>query len=217
MVPGRFPAGVGRLAVAVSRRGAAALARSGGGIVTLRAVDPLTHLLIAARDGDRDALSDLVAQTQPDVWRFCASIVGAEGAKDASQETYLRAWRSAQGFRAEASAKTWLLAIARRVCWDQAKKERNHNARVLAAGPVLAPPSVSDHGENVALEDLVARLAPERRSVFYLTQVLGLSYQEAADVCDCPVGTIRSRLARARGELIGDVDAVGRSSQAGPS
>ena len=179
-------------------------------------MDPLTHLLVAARDGDHDALGELVAATQPDVWRFCASIVGAEGADDASQETYLRAWRSAQGFRAEASAKTWLLAIARRVCWDQAKKQRNHTARVVAAGPVLAPSTVSDPGETVALEDLVARLTPERRTVFYLTQVLGLSYQEAAEVCDCPVGTIRSRLARARGELIGEVDDDGLR-QAGPS
>lgn len=174
-------------------------------------MDPLTHLLVAARDGDRDALGDLVARTQPDVWRFCASIVGAEGADDATQETYLRAWRAARGFRAEASARTWLLAIARRVCWDQAKKQRNHTARVVAAGPVLAPSIVSDHGEAVALEDLVGRLPPERRSVFYLTQVLGLSYQEAAEVCDCPVGTIRSRLARARGELIEEVDPAGRS------
>ncbi|MGI8751963.1 MAG: RNA polymerase sigma factor [Acidimicrobiales bacterium] len=178
-------------------------------------MDPLTHLLVAARDGDRDALGDLVARTQPDVWRFCASIVGAGGADDASQETYLRAWRSAQGFRAEASAKTWLLAIARRVCWDQAKKERNHTARVVAAGPILAPAVVSDHGDNVALEDLVSRLTPERRSVFYLTQILGLSYEEAAEVCNCPVGTIRSRLARARGELIGEVDPGRR--QTGPS
>lgn len=178
-------------------------------------MDPLTHLLVAARDGDRDALGDLVARTQPDVWRFCASIVGAEGADDASQETYLRAWRSARGFRAEASAKTWLLAIARRVCWDQTKKERNHTARVMAAGPILAPTAAADHEENVALEDLLRRLVPERRSVFYLTQVLGLSYQEAAEVCDCPVGTIRSRLARARGDLIGEVRAGGRS-QASP-
>ncbi|MDQ2729172.1 MAG: RNA polymerase subunit sigma, partial [Actinomycetota bacterium] len=97
----------------------------------------------------------------------------------------------------------------------QSKKERNHKARMVAAGPILAPTDVSDHGESVALEDLVSRLTPQRRSVFYLTQILGLSYQEAAEVCDCPVGTIRSRLARARGELIGEV-AAGRS-QTGPS
>lgn len=179
-------------------------------------MDHLTHLLVAARDGDREALSELVAATQPDVWRFCAFIVGAGGADDASQETYLRAWRAVRGFRAEASAKTWLLAIARRVCWDQAKKQRNNTARVAAAGPILAPATVSDHEEHLALQDLVARLVPERRSVFYLTQILGLSYQEAAEVCDCPVGTIRSRLARARGELIDEVDSIGRT-EAGSS
>ncbi|MDQ6782174.1 MAG: sigma-70 family RNA polymerase sigma factor [Actinomycetota bacterium] len=177
-------------------------------------MDPLTHLLVAARDGDREALGDLVARTQPDVWRFCASIVGVDGADDAAQETYLRAWRSAHGFRAEASARTWLLAIARRVCWDLSTKQRNQTNRVVAAGPILAAAAVADHGEMVVLDDLVARLAPERRAVFYLTQVLGLSYEETAAVCDCPVGTVRSRLARARGDLVGGVEAEG--SQANP-
>ncbi len=186
----RSPAGDRRLAGLVA------------GIVTFVLVDPLTHLLVAARDGDRDALGELVGRTQPDVWRFCASIVGVDGADDAAQETYLRAWRSARGFREEASAKTWLLAIARRVCWDQAKKRGTQATRLAAAAPILARASVVDHGEHLALEDLVARLQPERRSAFFLTQVLGLSYQEAAEVCDCPVGTIRSRLARARADLI---------------
>lgn len=165
-------------------------------------MDALTHLLVAARDGDRDALGELVAGSQPDVWRFCASMVGRDHADDATQETFLRAWRSARTFRAESSAMTWVLAIARRVCWDLARRQRTGVARLAEATPLLGQTASGDPGDAIALEDLVARLAPDRRSAFFLTQVLGLSYQEAADVCGCPIGTIRSRLARARSDLI---------------
>jgi RNA polymerase sigma-70 factor (ECF subfamily) len=56
--------------------------------------------------------------------------------------------------------------------------------------------------EHLALLDLLATLSPDRREAFVATQVLGLSYAEAAEVCGCPVGTIRSRVARARNDLI---------------
>lgn len=191
------------------------LAAAAEATVPLASVDPLTHLLVAARDGDRDALGELVARTQPDVWRFCASVLTRDQADDATQETYLRAWRSASTFRAESSAITWLLAIARRVCWDLARRHRSGDSRLAAAAPVLGPGVTADPGDSVVLEDLVARLSPDRRSAFFLTQVLGLSYQEAAVVCDCPVGTIRSRLARARGDLIDGSRVGGRSDSAG--
>jgi RNA polymerase sigma-70 factor (ECF subfamily) len=56
--------------------------------------------------------------------------------------------------------------------------------------------------EGVELAELVRSLDPDRREAFVLTQTLGLSYADAAEVCDCPVGTIRSRVARARDDLI---------------
>jgi RNA polymerase sigma-70 factor (ECF subfamily) len=71
---------------------------------------------------------------------------------------------------------------------------------------------VDDPAGSVAMRALVAALERERREAFVLTQVLGLSYAEAADVCACPVGTIRSRVARARADL---VDALGGQSRTG--
>ena len=71
-------------------------------------------------------------------------------------------------------------------------------------GPVDSAVSARD-GE-IAVTDALDRLDDERRTAFVLTQLLGLSYQEAADVVGCPIGTIRSRVARARADLI---DAVG--------
>jgi RNA polymerase sigma-70 factor (ECF subfamily) len=62
----------------------------------------------------------------------------------------------------------------------------------------------------VALHALLAELDPDRRLAFVLTQVLGLSYLEVAEICDCPVGTIRSRVARARDDLIAHLAAQDR-------
>ncbi len=78
-------------------------------------MDPLTRLAVAARDGDRVALASFVERSQADVWRFCAHQIGRPHADDATQETFLRAIGSLRTFRAESSARTWLLSIARRV------------------------------------------------------------------------------------------------------
>jgi RNA polymerase sigma-70 factor, ECF subfamily len=164
-------------------------------------MDELTHLLVRATGGEAEALDEFVIMAQPDVWRFCAALLSADQADDATQETFVRAWRAAPGFRADSTARTWLLSIAKRVCYDamrqRARADRKHD-RLLAAGHRVAMP---DHGESVAMADLIDHLDPDRRSAFVLTQLLGLSYEEAAAVLDCPIGTIRSRVARARGDL----------------
>jgi RNA polymerase sigma-70 factor (ECF subfamily) len=170
-------------------------------------MDDLSALLHSAAEGDRKALGEFVARSQTDVWRFCRSIVGTAQADDVTQETFLRAWRSASTFRAESTARTWLLSIARRVCYDQLRKQ--HRNETLDADRSSGP---SDAGETQALLDLIERLEPDRRTAFVLTQLHGLSYQQTAEICDCPIGTIRSRVARARTDLLGTLlaDDVGR-------
>ena len=79
------------------------------------------------------------------------------------------------------------------------------------AGRVGTVRGASD--EAVLLGQLVAALDPDRREAFVLTQVLDLSYAEAAQVCGCPVGTIRSRVARAREHLVAAFDAAPRPSR----
>jgi RNA polymerase sigma-70 factor (ECF subfamily) len=110
-------------------------------------VDDLTPLLIETARGDRRALHELVEASQSDVWRFCASLVGWSRADDAAQETFVRAWRSAGTFRGDASARTWLLAIARRVCYDQFRRQRREEQIDGHRGPV----SVGDAGGMVEL------------------------------------------------------------------
>src|SRR6185436_5400166 len=82
------------------------------------AVDRWTGLAVAAREGDRAALASFVTLAQGDVWRFCSYLVGPASADDAAQETFERAIGALASFRAESSARTWLLAIARRTCID---------------------------------------------------------------------------------------------------
>jgi RNA polymerase sigma-70 factor, ECF subfamily len=180
-------------------------------------VDELTRLALAARDGDRTALEWFVEGSYEQVWRLCAKLVDDQGADDLAQDAYARAVGALPKFRGESSARTWLLAIARNTCMDElrTRDRRRRRDSSLLAGARHRQDVAADHQVGVA--DIVARLTPERREAFVLTQMLGLSYDEAAQVCGCPTGTIRSRVARARADLLdalSEADAGRRSSQA---
>jgi len=166
--------------------------------------DPLRALLEAARDGDDAAVAELVRQTQADVWRLCTAMGSPGVEEDLVQETYLRALRSLPDFRGEARVRSWLLAIGRNVCADHVRRRERQRRLALRARPT-ADEAVTAIDEPIA--DLLAPLDDDRREAFVLTQLLGLSYQEAADTLGCPVGTVRSRVARARSQLLTLVDA----------
>jgi RNA polymerase sigma-70 factor (ECF subfamily) len=170
-------------------------------------MDELTELLLAARGGDRVALAAVIRATQAEVWSLCRHLVDPGEADDVTQEVYLRAWRSLPAWRAEAGARTWLLAIARRTCVDAVRK-RQRGRRLLVARAEPPEPSAPDPAGEVELTALLAVLDPDQRAAFTLTQVVGLSYAEAARVCGCPIGTIRSRVARARGALVAELGAA---------
>ncbi len=165
--------------------------------------DPVTGLALRARAGDAAAQAAFVRATQADVWRFTAALVDPGAADDLTQETFLRAFKALPGFRGQSSVRTWLLGIARRTCADHLRavvRRRRLDARLAAQAWTDAPHP--DPAHRLGAADLLARLSEERRTAFVLTQVLGLSYAEAAAVEDVPVGTIRSRVARARDDLV---------------
>ena len=168
-------------------------------------MDELTQLFLDAREGDRSALLRAIRRAQADVWRLVAHLVGPDDADDVTQDTFVRAWRALPAYRGEASARTWLLSIARRACADHVRSQvRRRRLLGLAAMRDRATPSRALAGDPAgasAVRDLVDSLSEDRRSAFVLTQVLGCSYEEAAAICDVPVGTIRSRVARAREQL----------------
>ncbi|TQM85132.1 RNA polymerase sigma-70 factor (ECF subfamily) [Saccharothrix saharensis] len=167
--------------------------------------------LRAARSGDRAALERFVRATQRDVWRFIAHLADVDVADDLAQETYARALASLRRFAGRSSARTWLLSIARRVVVDQIRMARSRPRLSPGADWERAAdrrPVESGFEGVVELTVLLDALDPDRREALVLTQVLGLSYAEAAEIAGCPIGTIRSRVARAREDL---VRATGRS------
>ena len=164
-------------------------------------MDALTQLAIAAGRGDRNALTALVRTTQRDVWRFCAHLVDRQSADDLTQETYLRAVRQLKQFRGDGTFLSWLLTIARRCCAKEvAARQRRRDVSLDLAVPQDA--DAGDYPLQVELALLLSSLEPERRAAIVLTQVLGYSYNQTAEICECPIGTIQSRVARARNELI---------------
>jgi RNA polymerase sigma-70 factor, ECF subfamily len=174
-------------------------------------VDDATRWALAARTGDDSAAAAFVRTTQAEVWRFVASLVDPASADDLTQETYLRAFRALPSFEGRSSARTWLFGIAKRACADHLRsvvRRRRLTGRLVdeagAGDPVVEP----DPAALFSAAELVRALAEPRRTAFALTQLLGLSYAEAADVEGCPVGTIRSRVARARDDLIGALSEV---------
>jgi len=173
---------------------------------------------MAAGRGDRVALEGFIRATQRDVWRFVAHLAEVRQADDLAQETYLRALGSLRRFEGRSSARTWLLSIARRVVVDHIRAARVRPRRADVADWQTAAESTQPTGtpgfdDGVVLDELVRALDPDRREAFVLTQTLGLSYADAAEICGCPIGTIRSRVARARDDLIGalnETDQPGR-------
>jgi RNA polymerase sigma-70 factor (ECF subfamily) len=162
--------------------------------------DDLGRLAEAAAHGDDVALEALVRATQPFVWRTCTLLGSVGEEEDLVQETYLRALRSLRSYRGEAPVQAWLFAVARNVCADhvRARTRRARLVRRLRAEPreVGVPAGHAD------LDDMLSCLDRERREAFVATQVLGLSYAEASVALGCPIGTIRSRVARARADLL---------------
>ncbi|MET9533630.1 sigma-70 family RNA polymerase sigma factor [Streptomyces sp. NPDC006649] len=166
-----------------------------------------TGWALAARAGDPAAAEAFVRALHRDVVRYVAHLsADPQLAEDLAQDTFLRALRTLHRFEGRSSARTWLLAIARRAVIDDFRRAA---ARPRPAGTDdwrltverAQPIGLPGFEEGVALQELLAALPYERREAFVLTQLLGMPYAEAARAAGCPVGTVRSRVARARATL----------------
>lgn len=174
-------------------------------------MDDVTNWALRARHGDPLAEAAFVRATQAEVWRLCASLVDTGAADDLTQEAYLRAFRALPSFEARSGARTWLFGIARRTCADHlrgvVRRRRLEDMLRRRAQHLTAP----DPASATSVNDLLSQLPEERRGAFVLTQLLGLSYEETAAVEGVAVGTIRSRVARARAQLVDLVVAAAAS------
>ncbi|KLO31890.1 RNA polymerase sigma70 [Mycolicibacter heraklionensis] len=169
--------------------------------------DAVTALAVAAAAGDASALEAFIKATQHDVWRFVAYLFDGVSADDLTQETFLRAIGAIPRFAGRSSARTWLLAIARRVVADHIRYLKSRPRTAPGADPELLldrDRPARGFEDVVEVTALIAGLSTDQREALLLTQLFGLSYSDAAAVCGCPVGTIRSRVARARDALLAD-------------
>ncbi|MBZ3906898.1 MULTISPECIES: sigma-70 family RNA polymerase sigma factor [Streptomyces] len=171
--------------------------------------ESITAWALAARGGDPEAVERFVGALHRDVQRFVAHLCAdPQAVDDLAQDTFLRALGSLHRFEGRCSARTWLLSIARRAVTD--------SFRYAAARPRPAdvpdwrlavehaqPRGLPGFDDGVALTDLLGALSEERREAFVLTQIRGLSYEDVAELTGCPIGTVRSRVARARATLVG--------------
>ncbi|WP_086562888.1 sigma-70 family RNA polymerase sigma factor [Streptomyces africanus] len=174
--------------------------------------DSVTAWALAARSGDPDAVDLFVRALHRDVRRY-VTFLGADpqSADDLTQETFLRALGSLHRFEGRSSARTWLLSIARRAVIDSIRY-RSTRPRLAdtddwqSAVERAQPRGLPGFDDRIALAELLDKLPDDRREAFVLTQLVGLPYAEAAGVSGCPVGTVRSRVARARTALIECLD-----------
>ncbi|MER6526843.1 sigma-70 family RNA polymerase sigma factor [Streptomyces sp. NPDC001508] len=175
-----------------------------------------TAWALAARGGDPDAADHFVRALHGDVLRYVARLSGdPQTAHDLAQDTFARAFGSLHRFEGRASARTWLLSIARRTVADSLRRAAVRPRIADAADwqtvvERTQPCGLPGFDDGVALLDLLETLPGQRREAFVLTQVVGLSYEEAAGHLGCPVGTVRSRVSRARatlGRLLLEADA----------
>jgi RNA polymerase sigma-70 factor (ECF subfamily) len=163
-------------------------------------IDDWTSLALRARDGDRHAAESLIRAAQQPVLDLCRHLGDPDNAEDLAQEVFVRALRSLPRFRNDGSARAWLMTIARNTCADAVRSKTRWRKHV---SPVELPESPEfDRTGSIDNELLLQQLRPDRREVIVLTQLAGLSYAEAAEILQCPIGTVRSRVARARADLL---------------
>ncbi len=156
--------------------------------------DPDPRMLVRARQGDLGAFEDLVRMYQADVWRFAYHFTRDRAlAEDVTQEAFLRAFRFLGGFRGDSKFTSWLFRIARNCAMDALRARKSTLAKEHPQP--IGPP---DPQARIELETALSSVSQEHREPFLLIEVFGLSYQEAADVLNVRVGTVKSRMHRAR-------------------
>jgi len=160
---------------------------------------PDRELAALAAAGDDDAFAELVRRHERRVYNLALRMLGrSEDARDAAQDAFVSCYRNLSKFRGDAAFSTWLHRIAVNACYDALRRRRE----MLGLDEAPEPPPAPDHGDAVTTSVDVRRallaVPEEFRTVLVLHDIQDLGYDEIARILEVPVGTVKSRLHRAR-------------------
>lgn len=184
-----------------------------------------SRMIAYALEGDLDAFNRLVLEYQDIAYNVAYRITGERtSAEDAVQDGFLSAYRKLKTFRG-GSFKAWLLRIVTNACLDELRRQKRRPTVALQPSDdfdeeMESPTWLEDPGESPedailrgelsnAIQNCLNGLDPDFRAVVVLVDIQGMDYAEAAETTDTPLGTIKSRLARARGRLQDCLHAIG--------
>ena len=175
------------------------------------------ELVARARRGDESAFEALVTENEKRIYNLCRRLTGnQEDAAELTQEAFLNAWRGLGRFQGESSFSTWLYRLATNACIDFLRKEKRRQSlsmtvslddeeearQVELPDERYAPEGALERAEaRRAVAEGLERLTLEHRQVLVMREIHGLSYAEIGQVLGLEEGTVKSRIARARGAL----------------
>lgn len=173
-------------------------------------------LIRRAQSGDEGAFEQLLLAHQKGVYNLCLRMAGnPNDALDLSQEAFIRAWRALGQYQFDAAFSTWLFRLTSNVCIDFLRRQKRQQHMSLTVtdddepgeeftvpDPAPGPEEQAVHNERrQAVARAMAALPEDYRAVMQLRAVEELSYEQIAEILDIKVGTVKSRLARARTQL----------------
>ena len=168
--------------------------------------EPEPDVVVRAQAGDLAAFESLVRDYQADVWRFAYHLTRSHAlAEDVAQEAFLKAFRAIRTFRGEARFTTWLLRIVRNAAVDAYRRSSRQSALAEQATVVAertAPASAGPSEERLRIQAAIRALPEQLREPFVVIEVLGFDYAEASRILGVKVGTVKSRMHRARAALV---------------
>jgi RNA polymerase sigma-70 factor (ECF subfamily) len=169
--------------------------------------EPEPETIGRAQAGDLRAFESLVRAYQNDVWRFAYHLTrNANAAEDVAQEAFLRAYRAIGSYRGTARFSSWLLRIVRNCAIDAYRKTRRETViseeDMTRRGGLSSAVDPPDSVERARISDAIRRLPMPLREPFVVIEILGFTYEEASTLLGTRVGTIKSRMHRARAALM---------------
>ena len=170
------------------------------------------ELVRAAAGGDTEAFERLVRTYENKIYHLALRMCGSsEEASDIAQEAFLAAWRGLPSFRGEANFATWLYRLTSNAALDYLRRQKKERGDMslddedLGLDAVDTGPGPQDAAERTEVRAAVAaglqQLSEGHRQVLVLREIQGLSYEEIADVLEVDLGTVKSRISRARTAL----------------